>query len=107
MSQSIVSNCNAYKFVPILFTERDMRMFTILEKMRAEQDNQATMLQSHGVMMQHILKLLGGGPNESTLPEGIEFPILNVNDLLSLDSKLGDKATEKLVVSSSPKAIPK
>lgn len=70
---------------------RDVRLFTLLEQIREEQQNQTTILGT-------ILAKLGEGC-EDPMPEDISFPITTEQEMANFEEKMKDKYMQKVVVS--------
>lgn len=78
----------------LVLAARDVRLFTIIEKMREEQRHQTTLLTT-------ILSKLGAEAEANDeMPEDISFPISTEGEMKSFEERIKDKYTEKLVVSN-------
>ena len=68
-----------------------MRLFTLLEQIREQQQNQTTLLTT-------IRSKLGEGCDDP-MPEDISFPITNEQEMSNFEEKMKDKYIQKVVVS--------
>lgn len=69
-----------------------MRMFTLLEQIKEEQENQTTLLKT-------VLSRLGQGCEIDPLPEDISFPITNDLEMSAFEDQMKDKNVQKALVS--------
>lgn len=72
---------------------RDARIFMVLEELRA-------ILHSHSTKLNTLLRHHSVQEQDQAVPEGIHFPVKDMNEMEALESKLMDPDLEKKVIAS-------
>ena len=87
--------CNIFTLLVLFISvARDVRMFTLLEKILGEQRDQRRILNLIREKLEDVTEEGTGG-----VPEGVDFPLKSMEDLTKLEELLNDKSTFTSVVS--------